>query len=358
MTEDQRHKRTKLADAFYIMAITLMTAMVLYIGKAVFLPIVTAVLVVYVMTSTIDALGRLPVVGGLPRSLRSAFVVAIFVLVILSLALIIESTLTEFQAVLPEYQATLGNFLLTLPGMEAVDTTSLWRNFMAGIVGEIDLQLVIVSILGGITSAGAALFMVIVYAGFLASERTGMSAKLAALFPRDEQYERTETIIRQANQRIGEYLAVKTLMNVITGVLSYIVLWAMDVDFAVFYAVMLSLLNYIPYVGSFVGVFLPVFLSLAQFGSLATTALLGGLLLSVQMLVDNVIEPNAMGKQLDLSPFVVLVSLAVWSALWGLPGAILAIPLTSLMVIIFDSFPQTRFIAILLSDKVPAPPPA
>jgi AI-2 transport protein TqsA len=358
MTADPRQKPAKLADAFYIMAITLMTALVLYIGKAVFLPIVTAVLVVYVMTSTTDALGRLPVIGRLPRGLRSSFVVAIFVLVILSLVLIIESTLTEFQAVLPEYQATLGNFLLTLPGMEAVDTTSLWRNFMTGIVGEIDLQVVIVSILGGITSTGATLFMVIVYAGFLASERTEMSAKLAALFPKDEQYELTEKIVRETNQRIGEYLAVKTAMNVITGTLSYIVLWAMDVDFAVFYAVMLGLLNYIPYVGSFVGVVLPVVLSLAQFGSLATTALLGGLLLSVQIIVDNVIEPNVMGKQLDLSPFVVLVSLAVWSALWGLPGAILAIPLTSLMVIIFDSFPQTRFIAILLSDKVSAPRPA
>ncbi len=355
MTADPRQRQAKLADTFHIMAITLMTAMVLYIGKAVFLPIVTAVLVVYVMTTTTDALGRLPLVGRLPRSLRSAFVVVLFVLVILSLALIIDSTLTEFQAVLPEYQATLGNFLLTLPGMESVDATVLWHNLGAGLAGEVDLQLAVVSILGGITSAGAALFMVIVYAGFLASERTEMSAKLAALFPKGEQYELTEKIIRQANQRIGEYLAVKTLMNVITGVFSYIVLWAMDVDFAIFYAVMLGLLNYIPYVGSFVGVVLPVVLSLAQFGSLATTALLGGLLLSVQMIVDNVIEPNAMGKQLDLSPFVVLVSLAVWSALWGLPGAILAIPLTSLMVIIFDSFPQTRFIAILLADKAPEP---
>jgi AI-2 transport protein TqsA len=343
--------RAWLADTFHVMAITLMATLVLYLGKAVLLPIVTAILLVYVMTATTDALGRFPIIGHLPRALRNALVIAGFVLIIFSLALIIDSTLTEFRAVLPEYQATLGNFLLTLPGMATVDTSMLWQDISDRLLAENDLQQTIVSVLGGITTVGATLFLIIVYAGFLAGERTSLSAKIAAFFSNDEQLQFTEEIIRQASQRFGEYLAVKTLMNVITAVLSYAVLRFMDVDFAIFYAVMLGFLNYILYVGSFVGVFLPIVLSLAQFGSLATTALLAGLLLTVQLIVDNIIEPNAMGRQLDLSPFVVLVSLAVWSALWGLPGAILAIPLTSLIVIVLDSFPKTRRVAMLFSEK-------
>jgi predicted PurR-regulated permease PerM len=105
-------------------------------------------------------------------------------------------------------------------------------------------------------------------------------------------------------------------------------------------------------VGSIVGVALPVILSLAQFGSLGTTALLGTLLIGAQTYVGNILEPRVIGKQLNLSPFVVLVALAVWSSLWGLPGAILAIPLTAMVAIICDAFPQTRFVAVLLANDV------
>ena len=115
---------------------------------------------------------------------------------------------------------------------------------------------------------------------------------------------------------------------------------------------MIGLFNYIPYVGSIVGVALPVILSLAQFGSLGTTALLGALLIAAQTYVGNILEPRVIGKQLNLSPFVVLVALAVWSSLWGLPGAILAIPLTAMVAIICDAFPQTRFVAVLLANEV------
>jgi predicted PurR-regulated permease PerM len=126
----------------------------------------------------------------------------------------------------------------------------------------------------------------------------------------------------------------------------------MGVDFALFWAVVIGLFNYIPYVGSIVGVALPVVLSLAQFGSLGTTALLGTLLIAAQTYVGNVLEPRVIGRQLNLSPFVVLVALSVWSALWGLPGAILAIPLTAMIAIICDAFPQSRFVAVLLANEV------
>jgi predicted PurR-regulated permease PerM len=142
---------------------------------------------------------------------------------------------------------------------------------------------------------------------------------------------------------------VKTLINVILAATSFVILWAMGVDFAVFWAVVIGLFNYIPYVGSIVGVMLPVVLSLAQFASPGTTALLAGLLIAAQTYVGNLLEPRLIGRQLNLSPFVVLVALSVWSAMWGLPGAILAIPMTSMLVIICGAFAPTRFVAVLLA---------
>lgn len=128
------------------------------------------------------------------------------------------------------------------------------------------------------------------------------------------------------------------------------VLWFCGVEHAVFWALIIGLLNYIPYIGSLMGVVFPVLLTIVQFGSLQMTLLVLSLLTVAQMYVGNVLEPKMIGKQTNLSPFVVLVSLSLWSALWGVAGAILAIPLTSILVIIFSAFQSTRALAILLVD--------
>jgi len=73
-----------------------------------------------------------------------------------------------------------------------------------------------------------------------------------------------------------------------------------------------------------------------------------------------VLEPRWIGRQLNMSPFVVLVALSVWASLWGVPGAILAIPMTSILIIVTSNFDATRFIAVLLSErgKTSVPEPA
>ena len=111
-----------------------------------------------------------------------------------------------------------------------------------------------------------------------------------------DQAELTERLVRDINRKIGDYLAVKTAINIVLGAISFVILWVMDVDFALFWAVVIGLFNYIPYVGSIVGVALPVILSLAQFGSLGTTAVLGALLIAAQTYVGNILEPRVIGK--------------------------------------------------------------
>jgi len=69
----------------------------------------------------------------------------------------------------------------------------------------------------------------------------------------------------------------------------------------------------------------------------------------LQFLIGNFLDPYVMGNSLNLSPFAILVSLAVWSALWGIPGAFLAVPITAIMAIVFSEFAGTRPIAVLLS---------
>lgn len=90
-------------------------------------------------------------------------------------------------------------------------------------------------------------------------------------------------------------------------------------------------------------------LALAQFGSLSWAVLAFILLMAVQMFVGNVLEPKMIGKSVNLSSFVVLVALVFWTTLWGLPGAILSVPLTSVLVIILAASEGARPLAIMLS---------
>jgi predicted PurR-regulated permease PerM len=184
------------------------------------------------------------------------------------------------------------------------------------------------------------------------AERHNLSEKLLRIFKTPEDAARANEIVGRINEEIGGYLATKTLLNVIIGAVSYVVLLLFGLDFALLWALLIGLTGYIPYVGSYIGIAFPVLLSLAQFGSIGTTLLLFAVLSVIQFWEGNMLEPRLIGKRSNLSPFVVLFALAAWSALWGLPGAIFAVPLTSMIVIVCGAFPQTRWVPILLSHDV------
>lgn len=337
--------------------LVLMAGWLLIVGQAILLPIVLAIIAVYVLTTAAQALGRLPLIGRLPMVVLHALVLAIFTAAVVALGLVVSVTVNDLVAAMPRYQQNLEALGLRMAEFGGFENAT-WDDIVEVTLGRLNLQAITLRILGGVSSLGLTLFLVVVYAGFLIAERKTFKAKLAAAFPKAGQAELTGQIIADVNRKIGDYLAIKTGINIILGVLSYAVLWIMDVDFALFWAVVIGLLNYIPYAGSILGVMLPVILSLAQFGALWTTAVLATLLIAVQAYVGNILEPRVIGRQLNLSPTVVLLSLSVWAALWGLPGALLAVPLTAMVAIICNAFQPTRFVAVLLANDpaLPAPP--
>jgi AI-2 transport protein TqsA len=126
---------------------------------------------------------------------------------------------------------------------------------------------------------------------------------------------------------------------------------AFGLEFAVLWAIVIAFLNYIPYIGSWIGVMLPVTLAVVQFGQIETVLMLLVALSATQFLLGNIIEPQVMGSSLDLSPYAILIGLTVWTSLWGIPGAIVSIPITAVLVIVLSEFAEARPIAILLSKS-------
>jgi AI-2 transport protein TqsA len=113
--------------------------------------------------------------------------------------------------------------------------------------------------------------------------------------------------------------------------------------------VLIAFLNFMPYIGSVLGVVFPVLMTIVQFENLAIVLWMLLALSAAQFVIGNFIDPYVMGNSLNLSPFAILISLAIWTELWGVAGAFLAVPITAILTIVFSEFPGTRPVAVLLS---------
>ncbi len=334
--------------------LVVLAGFLIFIGKPVLLPILAAVIAVYVLLSASDALGRLPVIGRLPTSLRRFIVLLGFAVAVILLTGVVVGTVGQILREAPTYQTNIERLVARAADMAGLDERPDWKTIRDATLGRLSVQGLVNDVLLNVTNIGASVFLVIVYAAFLLSERAGFAAKLSAALPDHESAARAETMIGNINRRIGDYLAIKTLVNVILGAISFVILWALGIDYPLFWALVIGLLNYIPYIGSLVAVAFPVGMSALQFGNLEWTLLVAVLLTAAQIAVGNILDPRLVGRRVNLSPFVVLVSLAIWSALWGLPGALLAVPLTSMLTIVLSAFDTTRGIAVLMADRVAA----
>ena len=344
-------KPTALLNLTATLAITLMLGWLFYIGQAIIIPIIIAVIVVYIVNSASATLKRIPGLAALPSLAFHLVILLFFALLFAGLGLVVATTVQQLIAVAPSYESNLQQLATRIADTLQIDEVPNWSDVRSATLGQINIKSALVWFLSGLTSMGSTLFLVIVYAIFIVGERVAFAERVANAFSSRGQADQLLDILSQVNTKIGNYLTVKTLINVILGVISYLVMRLMGVDFALFWAIVIGLTNYIPYFGSLIGVMLPVILSLAQFASISTTLILAILLTVAQAYVGNVLEPRWIGRELNLSPLVVLIALAFWAAIWGVPGAILAIPMTSVIVIILGSFEQSRFAAVLLSQR-------
>ncbi len=132
---------------------------------------------------------------------------------------------------------------------------------------------------------------------------------------------------------------------------SWLAMVSMGLDNALFWAFLIFLASYIPIIGGIVGVVLPVVFALVQFEWLGWAVILLVALQAIQFVVGNIITPRMQGDSLNIDPVVVLLALALWGALWGLPGMFLSTPLAVMAMIILAEFEGSRWIAILMSEN-------
>ncbi|HYT94535.1 MAG TPA: AI-2E family transporter, partial [Gemmataceae bacterium] len=158
-------------------------------------------------------------------------------------------------------------------------------------------------------------------------------------------------VVDRITASIEQYIAVMAYVSLLAGVLVTIALWLFGVPYALFWGILTFALNFIPYLGSLIATVLPVVLTLVDSQSLGMTLAVLIVLVVIQNGIGYLIQPRLAGNRLDLSPLVIILSLAFWGTIWGIAGMILAVPLVVVIKTILQHIPQTKPIATLLSNQ-------
>ena len=319
---------------------------VLWVGQTLLVPLAIAVLIWYM----INALARLYARFVFKNSAN--WVTLTLALVTMGIAAgvvvdIVENNITDVKQAAPNYKADLDQWLLRIYRLLGIEDLPTFSQF----IQTVDIGPIITNFAGALTGIVGDLALILVYVGFLLYEQKTFSNKLARMFPQKEKRQEVREVIDNIQHQIQTYIWIKTLVSVVTGLVGYVVLTLVGVDFASFWAFAIFLLNYIPIIGSVVATLFPALLTLIQFDTFTPFLIVGIGLTTAQFIVGNVIEPKLMGSSLNLSPLVVLLSLALWGSLWGIPGMFLCVPIMVIFLIILSHFDPTRPIAVMLSER-------
>lgn len=218
-------------------------------------------------------------------------------------------------------------------------------------VRSIDASSYLRSAAGQASGITQATVLIILFVGFLFAERIWFDTKLENLIGDKAQALRVRKIIQSIIHRVNYYLLVKTVISGITGAMVYALALAFQLELATALGIITFVLNFIPNIGSIIATGLIALVAHVQFGEPNTTLAIFVIATGIQFLNGNVIDPMLMGRALRLSSFGIILSLAFWGAVWGMPGMFLSVPIMVMLLVVCSHVPQLRPFAIFLSRE-------
>ncbi|KZM48959.1 AI-2E family transporter [Labrenzia sp. OB1] len=324
-----------------------MIGWLLVVGRSLLLPFVIALIVWYMINALSHVFGRvtigrwsLPRFIAFPLALLSIFAVGTFVLDIVTV------NLTQLAQDAPTYQRRLEDvFNQTSSYFKLNDPIELKDLFPDSIVPRM-----VTAGAGLVTALASSASLVFIYVLFLLLEQSTFDRKFEKLFPNTEKARAAFAMRAEINRSIMHYFSIKTSVSIATGLLTSLVLIVIGLPYAALFGFIAFVLNYIPTIGSLIGVVFPSLLAIVYYDTLGPFIAIATGLGLIQFSVGNFVEPRLMGSNLNLSGLVIMLSLAFWGAIWGVVGMVLCVPLTVMIVIVCARFEASRPIAVLLSQ--------
>jgi len=336
-----------LTRGFLISGLALIALILLVYGADVFVPLAVAILIWFLINAIAAGFKRIPLGGSrLSRPVALALSVAV---ILGSSVLVIDLIVRNVSAMSTrriDFSTSLNPLVDKISEWVGVSNTAVLNKFF----DTIGIEQLLGKIVSTTASFSGQLGVVTLYVVFLLIEQQFFDAKLHALIRDDKRRDLVRDILSAIARDVQKYIWIMTVVSAITAILSYAVMKWVGLEHLAFWAFLIFILNFIPTIGSILATALPPLFALIQFQGFTEALTLFVAIGIIEMAVGSFLQPKLAGQSLNLSQFVVVLSLFVWGAIWGIAGMFLAVPLTVIVMIIFSNFTTTRPVAILLSQ--------
>ncbi len=338
-------KTTKIAS---LLVIVIAVISLLVLAQEILIPLILAMVIWFIIKEIRDFIDKVDwIKTTIPKWFRSTFSSLIVFSVLGIFASILGANINELKNALPLYESNVSQATTLINETFNINLETAFSDYFV----DFDFSQIIKNIIAQITSLFGTVFMVLIYILFLFLEESVSSDKLKFIYDTESKHLQAKSLLADIDKSIGNYIALKTLVSVIAGVSSYIIISLLGINSPFFWAFLISLLNFVPVIGALVGVLFPTIIALLQFGEIEPALLVLFLVGTTQIIVGNIIEPKIVGKSLNVSSLIIILSLAVWGSIWGIFGMVISVPTTVIFIIIFSRFESTKNIAIILSEK-------
>jgi len=331
----------------YIFLIIVTLVMVLIYAQGIIIPFILAILFLFLIRVIRNILSKIKYIGRLPQWALTIISSVLLLTFLVFTVEMISQNIQQLSKTLPVYEANVNKITNSISQQFNVDLSSLLSDF----ADELNFGGILSKIFSTLTGLFGDAFMVFLYLIFLLLEEPILPQKVKAMYPDPKSYNRINGLIKKIDKSVSNYIAVKTLVSLITGMLSYFVLLIIGVDAPLFWSFLIFVLNFIPSIGSLIATLFPTIFAMLQFGDITPAILVLAIVGAIQLIMGNLVEPRIMGTSLNISPLVVFLTLALWGVMWGVTGMLLSVPITVIIIIIMSEFPDTRPIAVLLSQQ-------
>ena len=330
--------------SFVILACLVIVLAGIKAASSIVVPFVLSIFIAVICNPAINWMTRYRV----PKWLAVIALVVFIVMFGMWLASIVGSSINEFSSQLPQYRDQLiQRFSWIIEKLQSFNIQISQQQVLNYFDPGVALSMT-TNMLSGVGNVMANVFLIILTVVFMLFEAESFPKKLH--FALDDPEMRIKQIDKFL-QSVNQYMVIKTLVSLATGLIVGIGLSIIGVDYALLWGVVAFLFNYIPNIGSIIAAIPAVSLALIQLGPTAAGGT-AALYIATNMVMGNIIEPRFMGKGLGLSTLVVFLSLIFWGWLLGSVGMLLSVPLTMIVKIGLESSKSGGWLAYLLADSV------
>ncbi len=286
---------------------------------------------------------------GFNRTMAITIVVVVMLIGLTLLFGVLAASLNEFVALLPKYNKELTRKLLNLQEFFPFLNLHISPERMLKRMDSEKMVTFATALMTQLSGAMASIVLLVMTVVFMLFEVRHVPYKLRFALSNPQIH---IAGLHRALKGVSHYLALKTLISLWTGVIIWLGLELMGIQFALMWGVLGFLLNYIPNIGSVISAIPPMIQALL-FNGFYEFMLVGALFLVVHMVLGNMVEPRMMGHRLGMSTLVVFLSLLFWGWLLGPVGMLLSVPLTSVCKIWMETTVGGSKVAVLLGPGRP-----